>query len=149
MSVGLDLIPVDAEFDSRTTTQSSVKAKGDGAATSGQNKGTVDVSDHITLYVRLGTEVVEDTELYIVAGTVSADVEADVQSVSSTNKKVGLDLDGDKLGVGVKRSIGSAFIKLEYAEVDYDPISVVTSNSTKVTAHMDTELVSFSFGKSF
>ena len=149
LSIGLDFIPIDAEFDSRTTTQSSVKGKDDGAASSGQNKGTVDVSDHLTLYVRLGTEVAEDTELYIVAGTASADVEADVQSVSSTNKKVGLDLDGDKLGVGVKRSIGGAFIKLEYAEVDYDPISVVTSNSTKVTADMDTEQVSLSFGKSF
>ena len=149
LSVGLDWIPVDAEFDSRSTTQSTLKGKDDGAASSGTNKGTVDVSDHLTLYVRLGTEVTEDTEVYLVAGMASADVEADVQSVSSTNKKVGLDLDGDKLGVGVKRTIGGAFIKLEYAEVDYDPISVVTSNDTKVTADMDTAQVSLSFGRSF
>ena len=148
LSVGLDLIPLDAEFDSRTTSQSSIKEEGS-ATTTGNNKGTVDVSNHFTLYVRLGTEVAEDTEVYIVAGTATADVEADVQSISSTNKKVDLDLDGDKLGVGVKRTIGGAFIKLEYAEVDYDPISVVTSNSTKVTADMDTAQVSLSFGKSF
>lgn len=148
LSVGLDWIPMDAEFDSRTTSQSSIKEAGS-ATTTGSNKGTVDVSDHFTVYVRLGAEVTTDTEVYLVAGIAMADVEADVQSISSTNKKVGLDLDGDKLGIGVKRNLGGAFLKLEYAEVDYDPISVTTSNNTKVTGDMDTENITFSVGKSF
>ncbi len=52
LSVGIDFIPFEAEFESRSTTQTSLKAKGDGAATSGTNKGTVDVSRHLTLYVQ-------------------------------------------------------------------------------------------------
>ena len=49
MSVGIDFIPFEAEFESRSTTQSSLKATGDGAATSGTNKGTADVSKHLIL----------------------------------------------------------------------------------------------------
>jgi len=37
LTVGVDYIPFEAEFDSRSTTQSSLKAKGDGAASSGTN----------------------------------------------------------------------------------------------------------------
>ena len=52
LSIGLDFIPFDAEFESRSTTQSSLKAKADGAATSGTNKGSADVSRHLTFYVQ-------------------------------------------------------------------------------------------------
>ena len=52
VTIGLDWIPFEAEFDSRSTTQSTIGAKGDGAASSGTNKGTVDVSNHLTLYVQ-------------------------------------------------------------------------------------------------
>ncbi len=148
LSIGLDVIPMDAEFDSRTTAQSSIKEKGS-STTTGNNKGTADVSDHMTVYVRLGAEVAADTEVYIVAGHASADVEVDVQSISSTNKKVSKTLEGEKIGVGVKRNLGGAFLKLEYAEVDYDPIAVVTSNDTRVTGDIDTTNITFSVGKSF
>ena len=41
------------------------------------------------------------------------------------------------------------FVRLEYAETDYDEISVTTSNSTKVTADMDNTTLALSVGKSF
>ena len=41
------------------------------------------------------------------------------------------------------------FLKLEYAETDYDDISVTTSNSTKVTADIDNTTLALSLGKSF
>ena len=148
VSIGLDYIPLEAEFDSRTTTQSSIKEKGS-STTTGSNKGTADVSNHFTVYVRLGQEVAADTELYVVAGIAAADVDIDVQSISSTNKKEARDLEGEKLGVGVKRDMGAGFIKLEYAQVDYDPISVTTSNNTKVTGDIDTSNFTFSVGRSF
>ena len=52
MSIGVDFIPFEAEFESRSTTQSSLKATADGAATSGTNKGTADVSRHLTFYLQ-------------------------------------------------------------------------------------------------
>tara|TARA_B100000900_G_scaffold381111_1_gene367311 strand:+ start:3596 stop:4240 length:645 start_codon:yes stop_codon:yes gene_type:complete len=148
LTVGVDIIPMSAEFDSRSVTQSSLKGKSDATA-SGTNKGTVDVSDHITFYIQPGVIIDDETSAFVTLGYVTADVETDVQSVSSTNKVVSDTLDGTKLGVGVKRSTGFGFMKLEYAKTDYDPISVTTSNNTKVTGDIDNTALTLSFGKSF
>ena len=94
LTVGLDIIPLEAEFDSRSTTQSSVKGVSDGAATSGTNKGTVTVSNHLTIYVQPGITMADDVVLFGTLAYVTADAEADVQSVSSTNKTVDLSMDG-------------------------------------------------------
>ena len=149
LTVGVDWIPMSAELDSRSTTQSSLKAASDGAASSGTNRGTVDISKHITVYLQPGYRVDDDTTIFATIGYVTSDVETDVQSVSSTNKVVEDTLDGTKLGVGVKRNTNMGFVKLEYSQTDYDPISVVTSNNTKVTGDIDTNTITLSFGKKF
>ena len=149
MTVGLDWIPFDAEFDSRSTTQSSVKAKGDGAASTGTNKGTVDVTNHLTFYVQPGKVLDNGMTVYLTAGYVRADVDKIVDSISSTNKTVSETVDGTKLGVGLKKDLGDLFVKLDYAETDYDVISVTTSNNTKVTGDIDNKALSFSVGNHF
>ena len=40
-------------------------------------------------------------------------------------------------------------MKFEYSETDYDDVSVTTSNNTKVTADIDTEVLALSVAKSF
>ena len=151
ITVGIDYIPMSAEFDSRSTTQESSKAKGSGDSpqTSGTNKGTVDVDGHMTIYVQPGRMLNDDTSVFITLGYVKADVETDVQSISSTNKVVSDDLEGTKLGIGIKKGLGSNFVKFEYAQTDYDPISVTTSNNTKVTGDIDNNAATLSFGRSF
>ena len=149
MSVGLDFIPFEAEFDSRSTTQSSLKAKTDGAATSGTNKGTADVSKHLTFYLQPQREIRDGLKVFGTLGLVKADVESLVQSVSSTDKTVEQSLDGMKLGLGLKKETGIGFIKLEYSQTDYDDVSVTTSNSTKVTADIDTDILALSVARSF
>ena len=149
MSVGVDFIPFEAEFDSRSTTQSSLKAKTDGAATSGTNKGTADVSKHLTFYLQPQKEIRDGLKVFGTLGLVKADVESLVQSVSSTDKTVEQSLDGMKLGLGLKKETGIGFIKLEYSQTDYDDVSVTTSNSTKVTADIDTDILALSVAKSF
>ena len=67
----------------------------------------------------------------------------------STDKTVEQDLDGMKLGLGLKKETGFGFIKIEYSETDYDDISATTSNNTKVTADIDTEILALSVAKSF
>ena len=59
MSVGVDFIPFEAEFESRSTTQQSTKAKAAGAApqATGTNKGTADVSRHLTFYLQPQKEI--------------------------------------------------------------------------------------------
>ena len=150
ITVGLDLIPMDAEFESRSTSQSSVKARTDGAATTGTNKGTVDVSRHLTLYVQPGVTLNNGITVFGTLGLVRADADAIVESISSTNKTVEESLNGTKVGLGIKKDLpNSMFFKLEYAETDYDTISVTTGNNTKVTADIDNTTLGLSIGKSF
>ena len=92
--VGIDFIPFEAEFESRSTTQSSLKAKGDGATTTGTNKGTADVSRHLTFYLQPQKEIRDGLKVFGTLGLVRADVESKVQSVSSTDKTVDQSLDG-------------------------------------------------------
>tara|TARA_Y200000002_G_scaffold109383_1_gene89640 strand:- start:279 stop:938 length:660 start_codon:yes stop_codon:yes gene_type:complete len=148
MSVGIDFIPFEAEFESRSTTQSSIKEKGS-STTTGTNKGTADVSKHLTFYIQPQREIRDGLKVFGTLGLVKADVESVVQSVSSTDKTVEQSLDGMKLGLGLKKETGIGFIKLEYSQTDYDDVSVTTSNSTKVTADIDTNILALSVAKSF
>ena len=151
MSVGIDFIPFEAEFESRSTTQSSTKAKAAGAApqTTGTNKGTADVSNHLTFYLQPQKELRGGLKVFGTVGLVRADVESLVQSVSSTNKTVNQSLDGTKLGLGLKKETGFGFVRLEYSETDYDQISTTTSNNTKVTADIDTDILALSVARNF
>ena len=147
LSVGIDFIPFEAEFESRSTTQASIK--GAGTSTSGTNKGTADVSKHLTVYVQPQREIRDGLKVFGTLGLVRADVESLVQSVSSTDKTVEQSLDGMKLGLGLKKETGIGFIKFEYSKTDYDDISTTTSNNTKVTADIDTTVLALSVAKSF
>ena len=148
LSVGIDFIPFEAEFESRSTTQSSIKEKGS-STTTGTNKGTADVSRHFTFYLQPQKEIRNGLKVFGTLGLVRADVESKVQSVSSTDKTVDQSLDGTKLGLGLKKETGIGFVKLEYSQTDYDDVSVTTSNSTKVTADIDTNILALSVAKSF
>ena len=147
MSVGIDIIPFEAEFESRSTTQASIKTAG--TATTGTNKGTADVSKHLTFYLQPQKEITGGLKVFGTLGLVRADVESKVQSISSTDKTVDQSLDGTKLGLGLKKETGFGFVKLEYSETDYDEISATTSNNTKVTADIDTDILALSVARSF
>jgi len=151
MTFGIDIIPMTAEFDSRSTSQTSTKAKAAGAApqVSGTNKATADVSKHVTLYLQPQYETPGGLTVFGTLGYVTADVEIDYESVSSINKSVNDSLDGVKVGVGVKRDMGDRFMKFELARTDYDDISLTTGNNTKVTADLDNTQLSLSIGKKF
>ena len=149
ISIGVDYIFMEAELDARSTTQSSLKSSSDGAASSGTNSGNVEVSDHTTFYIRPTIMLNDTTMIFGTFGSVSADAETKLVSISSTNKTISQTIDGDKIGFGIRKMRGSGFVQLELAEVDYDPITATTSNNTKITADIDTELITLSFGKSF
>ena len=147
LSLGLDFIPFEAEFESRSTTQTS--RTDDTTDTSGTNKGNADVSRHLTFYVQPQKEITSGLKVFGTLGLVRADVESKVQSVSSTDKTVDQSLDGTKLGIGLKKETGFGFVKLEYSETDYDDISATTSNNTKVTADIDATVLGLSVGRAF
>ena len=145
--VGLDIIPFEAEFESRSTTQTSRTTTS--TDTSGTNKGTADVSKHLTFYVQPTKELDNGSKVFATLGLVRADVESKVQSVSSTDKTVDQSLDGIKYGIGMKRDMGNGFFKLELNRTDYDDISATTSNNTKVTADIDATVLGLSVGRAF
>ena len=148
IAFGVDYIPFSAEWESRSTTQTTKSLTASGS-TSGTNKGNVEVDGHTTIYIQPGITMANDVILYGTLAYVTADAEADVQSVSSTDKTVDLSMDGTKYGFGLKKSTGFGFVKLEYASTEYDTLSTTTSNNTKVTADMDVDFVTLSIGKSF
>ena len=147
MSIGIDFIPFEAEFESRSTTQASIK--GAGTSTTGTNKGTADVSNHLTFYIQPQREINDGLKVFGTLGLVRADVESKVQSISSTDKTVDQDLDGLKLGLGLKKETDFGFLKLEFSQTDYDDISATTSNNTKVTADIDTNILALSVARNF
>ena len=147
MSIGIDFIPFEAEFESRSTTQTSRTTTS--TDTSGTNKGTADVSKHLTFYVQPTKELDNGSKVFATLGLVRADVESKVQSVSSTDKTVDQSLDGIKYGIGMKRDMGNGFFKLELNRTDYDDISATTSNNTKVTADIDATVLGLSVGRAF
>lgn len=141
--VGLDWIPFEAEFESRSTTQTSMGSTA--TQTSGTNKGTADVSNHLTFYI----QPIASNGIFATLGYMTADVSSLVQSVSSTDKTVEQTLEGIKLGIGIKKDFGEGFVKIELSRNDYDEASVTTGNNTKVTADIDSTQLNLSVGKGF
>ena len=148
LTLGLDYIPVDAEIDKRSITQSSV-GDSSAAAKSGTNSARGTISQHKTLYIQPGI-MFGSNILYGTWGYATADVEGTTDIISSTNLKETKSLNGTKVGFGIKHVRDSGiFIKADYAETDYDPVSWVTSNSTKGTADIENESFAISLGKQF
>lgn len=149
LALGVKYIPFEADIDKRSITQSSQKAKADGAATSGTNSAEGTVSDHYTIYVQPGYNVGTNL-VYLNFGMAFAEVEGRSVSLSSTDITESKDLEGTQIGIGIKRvSDSGIMLKLEYSETDYDQVSWLTSNSTKGMADLDTSAFSISLGTEF
>lgn len=150
ITLGVDYIPFDADIDKRSITQSSLKAVGDGAATSGTNSVEGTVMDHYTLYIQPGFMIKPSTMLYGTLGYSSATVNGKSTSLTHTNINKDQDLEGTKIGVGIKHVYDSGlFVKADYSQTEYDTISFTTSNNTKATADLDNTAFALSIGKQF
>ena len=150
LTVGIDFIPFDADIDKRSITQSALGASGDGAASSGTNSVEGTVEDHRTIYIQPGVRVGSNSLFYLTYGFVSADINGKSVSLTHTDISETKDLDGEKIGVGLKRvSDGGMVVKLDYSETSYDQVSFVTSNSTTATADIDNKAIALSIGKQF
>lgn len=150
LTIGVDYIPFDADIDKRSITQSSLKAKADGAASTGTNSVEATVEDHYTVYLQPGFMINDSTMLYGTVGFTNATINGKSVSLSHTDINKSQDLDGTVLGAGVKTVKDNGFfIKFDYKETSYDTVSFTTSNSTKATADLDNETFALSIGKQF
>ena len=150
LTIGVDYIPFDADIDKRSITQSSLKAKADGAATTGTNSVSATVEDHYTVYFQPGFMINDSTTVYGTIGFSNATVNGKSVSLTHTDINKSQDLDGTVLGAGMKTvKDNGLFIKLDYKETSYDSVSFTTSNNTKATADLDNETFALSIGKQF
>ena len=150
MTVGIDFIPFDADIDERDVAQSALGAASEGAATSGTNAISGSVESHRTIYLQPGISFGTNSMLYLTYGFVSADINARTTSLSHTDINETKDLDGEKVGVGIKRvGDNGMVVKLDYSDTDYDEVSFVTSNNTTGTVDLDNRSLSLSIGKQF
>ena len=150
LTIGVDYIPFDADIDKRSITQSSLKAKADGAASTGTNSVEATVEDHYTVYLQPGFMINDSTMLYGTVGFSNATINGKSVSLTHTDINKSQDLDGTVLGAGIKTVRDNGlFIKLDYKETSYDTVSFTTSNSTKATADLDNETFALSIGKQF
>tara|TARA_B100000579_G_scaffold406382_1_gene392792 strand:+ start:2751 stop:3446 length:696 start_codon:yes stop_codon:yes gene_type:complete len=151
VAFGINIIPGEVDIDKRSVSQSSLKAKANGAATTGTNSAEGTVSNHYSLYVQPGINLgASSNMLYLSFGMSFADVEGKNNSISSTNITESKSLDGTQLGIGLKRTgDNGGFLKLEYSQTDYDKVSWKTSNSTTAHADLDNEILSLAVGRQF
>ncbi|MDC3022901.1 hypothetical protein OA179_02555 [Candidatus Pelagibacter sp.] len=151
VTLGLDLIPFDADIDKRSISQeaSGAAAGGKSPQSSGTNSVEGTVEKHMTLYVQPGV-MVGGSMVYVTGGIVRADINGRSTSISHTDINETKDLDGTKIGVGIKRELDNGFVvKLDYAETSYDTVTFTTSNNTKATADLDNTAIALSIGRSF
>ena len=148
ITVGIDIIPFDADIDKRSISQASIKGAGTG--TSGTNSVSATVEGHRTIYIQPGIAVGTNSMFYLTAGLVSADINGKSSSISHTDIDETKSLDGKKYGVGIKRVADSGMVvKLDYAETSYDTVSFITDNDTRATADLDNQSIAISIGKQF
>ena len=148
VTLGLDYIPFDADIDKRSISQTSMTTSR--TETSGTNSVSGSVEDHFTIYIQPGFMIKPNTMLYGTLGYANATVNGKSTSLTHTNINKDQDLEGTKIGVGVKHVYDNGiFVKADYAETDYDVVSFTTSNNTKATADLDNKSYGLSIGKQF
>ena len=148
VTVGVDYIPMDADIDKRSITQSSIKAASS-TATSGTNSAEGTIENHFTFYIQPSFNI-GASEIFATLGIAQADVIGKSVSLSSTDISQSKTLEGIKYGVGLKHGLtDTTFLKASVSLTDYDAVSWTTTNNTKGTADIENLDVSLSLGTSF
>ena len=149
LTVGADYIPVEADIDKRSITQTTISTADPAVVTSGTNSVEGTVKDHFTVYIQPGSMINDSTMVYGTLGYAFADLNGKSTSLTHTNISESKDLEGIKYGIGVKKYLTNAFVKFDISKTDYDDVSFTTSNNTKATADLDVTMASLSIGKQF
>jgi len=136
--LGIDVIPIGAEFVSSSKTQTNVQTNG--STTSHTQKVEGELENHITLY--LEKEVLASGGMipgvYLKAGVITVSVKTN-ESIGTGSEYGDDNLFGYTVGLGFKGDIGdSTFYKLEGFYNDYETIEISSSNTeNSVTGEID------------
>ena len=145
ITLGLDFVPITADVASlggSTGFNAKVSA---GNLWTAYVQPTFIVNDSISVFGKVGfssgdLEITEISRQATTAGTASTDVAQDKT------------LEGTMYGIGAQMNRATGpfdFIRLEATQTDFDKITHTNSNSKKLTADAEMQLITLSIGKSF
>ena len=145
LTVGLEFIPMEAEVGAGGNTGD------DDAETSGTNTVSVDFKDHKTVYLAKTLPMFDG--LYIKAGLSTVTLVTN-DNVSTGAKYGDKSMDGVRVGLGVKRDVGTDWLgKIELEHAQYEGATFYSTGSDAVTTvdleSFDTTALRFSFGRKF
>ena len=147
ITLGLDFVPITADIaklDGGDGFDASVAA---GNLLTAYVQPTFNVSDTISVFGKVGFAR-GDLEI----SEISRQATATGNGTPSTDVDPSKSLEGMVYGIGAQmnRSFGAFdFVRLEATQTDFDTITHTNSNSKRLTADAEMELISLSIGKSF
>ena len=147
--IGLDYIPLKAEIDSKSFTDTSLEA-GTGS-TAGTRQAKLELSNYATLYLQPTYKIGGGTAVFAKAGYIHGDVKISGSNTATGSTINAKDtLNGYVVGLGVQHNINkNVFVRLEGSYTDHDSVTATDSKRTKFTA--DSEIIAgkLSIGYSF
>ena len=145
ITIGLDYVPMTASVASLTGGDGTDAKVSAGNLFTAYLQPTFIVNDNVSVFGKVGyasgdLEITDISRQATTAGTASTDGPQDKT------------LEGTMYGIGAQINPASGpigFIRLEYTQTDFDKISHTNSNSKKLTADAELQLITLSIGKSF
>tara|TARA_B110000858_G_C17681143_1_gene416651 strand:- start:4 stop:651 length:648 start_codon:yes stop_codon:yes gene_type:complete len=138
-TLGVDYVPGEADVGTKTRAD-------DDFDTSGGNKASAVVSQHLTFY---GLMPMGSSPFYVKAGVISMDVETK-EKLNTGSKYGNTSVNGVTAGIGAhfERDNG-VYFRTEYSMSEYEDIRLTSTGSNIVEADIDTTAMKISIGKSF
>ena len=148
ITIGLDYVPMTASVASLTGGDGTDAKVSAGNLFTAYLQPTFIVNDNVSVFGKVGYAS-GDLEITNISRQATAAATTDSASTDGAQDKT---LEGTMYGIGAQINPVSGligFIRLEYTQTDFDKISHTNSNSKKLTADAEMELITLSIGKSF
>jgi len=148
ITIGLDYVPMTASVASLTGGDGTDAKVSAGNLFTAYLQPTFIVNDNFSVFGKVGYAS-GDLEITNISRQATAAATTDSASTDGAQDKT---LEGTMYGIGAQINPVSGligFIRLEYTQTDFDKISHTNSNSKKLTADAEMELITLSIGKSF
>lgn len=145
--IGLDYVPLKAEIDSRSFSDTSWETTND----SGTRKAKLELENYATLYLQPTFKVGSGTSVYGKVGYIHGDVKISGSNTATGSTINAKDtLNGYTAGLGVQHNINkNVFVRLEGNYTDHDTVTATDSKGTKFTADSEMYAGKISIGYSF
>ena len=138
-TLGVDYIPGEADVGNKSRAD-------DDADTTGGNKASAVVSNHLTFY---GLMPMGASPLYLKAGVTSMDIET-TENLNTGSAYGNETVNGVTAGIGAHFERDNGFFtRAEYSITEYEEVTLTSDGSNIVQADLDVSMIKLSVGKSF